>query len=35
MDVDDMKDDKVELSFSNTENIQPLKKKKRKKRKLL
>jgi len=35
VDVDDMKDDKVELSFSNTENIQPLKKKKRKKRKLL
>jgi len=35
VDIDDMKDEKVELSFTNIENVQPPKKKKRKKRKLL
>jgi len=34
LDIDDMKDEKVELSFTNIESVQP-KKKKRKKRKLL
>ncbi len=35
VDVDDMKDEKVELSFSNVDVVQPPKKKKRKKKKLL
>lgn len=35
VDVDDMKDEKVELSFSNVDVAQPPKKKKRKKKKLL
>jgi hypothetical protein len=35
VDVDDMKEEKVELSFTEVENMQPVKKKKKKKRKLL
>ena len=35
VDVDDMKDEKIELSFNNVEAVKPPKKKKRKKKKLL